>query len=104
MKVDGKNYSKDLIIFPDMIIDNWWREEGHLLSINDLDKVLEYKPDILVIGQGTSGKMGIPEETKLFIEESGIIFIAEKTDKAVEIYNEELEQGTNVVGAFHLTC
>jgi len=34
--VDGRKYSRDLIITPKRIISNWWRVEGHKLCLEDL--------------------------------------------------------------------
>jgi len=31
--IDGKEYTKDLIIYPDKIRANWWRKEGHKLRL-----------------------------------------------------------------------
>ena len=28
MAIDGKAYTKDLILLPDRILDGWWRQEG----------------------------------------------------------------------------
>jgi len=41
MRIDGKVYKKDLIILPDKIVENWIREEGHFLQIQDLFEILE---------------------------------------------------------------
>ena len=57
MKVDGAEYTADLIIFPDRIRANWWRKQGHSLAVEDLDDVLGFKPEVLVIGKGASGLM-----------------------------------------------
>ena len=102
--VNGQSYQKDLILFPDKIKPNWWREDGHSLSIKDLEEVIEYKPDILIIGTGAHGVMQIPNVTKEALEQHHIKLIDEKTEKACEIFNEYIEKGEKVVGAFHLTC
>jgi len=104
MKINGREYQKDLIVFPDKILPGWWRREGHSLSIEDLKEVLNYKPDILIVGKGSSGMMSIPESTKKTISERDIELVAENTDKAVKMFNEYIEKGKKVVGAFHLTC
>ncbi|MEN3046971.1 MAG: MTH938/NDUFAF3 family protein [Candidatus Hydrothermales bacterium] len=50
--IEGKKYTRDLIIFKDRISENWWRKEGHSLYMEDLKEVLEFKPEILIIGNG----------------------------------------------------
>jgi len=104
MFINGKEYTDDLIVFPDRIKTNWWRKEGHSLAIEDLKEVFEFQPDILIIGQGDSSLMKIPPETKKEIENQGIELIAKETSKAYKIFNEKIKQGKKVVGAFHLTC
>jgi hypothetical protein len=99
--IDGKTYTSDVIIFPDRVMDNWWRKDGHNLSIEDLDEVIKYGPRTLVIGTGSSGIMKVKEETREFLESRGIEVIVENTKRACEILN---SLGPNAVGAFHLTC
>ena len=43
MVVDGKTYRKDLILLPEGIREDWWRDEGHSLSKADLTDVFEAK-------------------------------------------------------------
>lgn len=104
MTVDGKKYAQDLMIFPDRVKSNWWRKQGHNLVVEDLKEVLEYGPDVLVVGKGASGIMSIPPATREKIEEKGIHLIAESTHEACDRFNEQMKRGRRVVGAFHLTC
>jgi hypothetical protein len=104
MKVDGTEYRADLIVFPDRIRSNWWRRQGHSLAVEDLDDVLDFKPDVLVIGKGAPGLMEIPPSTKKVLQEEGIEVIAENTGQAWGLFNEQIKKGRKVVGAFHLTC
>ncbi|MGQ4913933.1 MAG: Mth938-like domain-containing protein [Candidatus Asgardarchaeia archaeon] len=104
MVVNGKKYTRDLIIFRDRIRPDWWRIEGHKLHIDDLKEVLAEKPDILVIGTGYSGVMVVPKETIKYLEDKGIKVIIKTTREAYKIFNELIKEGKNVAGAFHLTC
>ena len=104
MKVEGTEYTADLLVFPDRIRSNWWRRQGHRLAIEDLDDVLDFKPDVLVIGKGASGLMEIPPSTKKVLQEKDIEVIAKNTGQAWGLFNEQVEKGRKVVGAFHLTC
>ncbi len=102
--IDGESYSNDLIIFPDKIVSDWWRKEGHSLCPDDLKKVFEQSVDILIIGTGASGVMSIPEDTKKVIESKGIKIIVLKTKKACKKFNELIEKDENVAAGLHLTC
>ncbi len=101
--IDGVAYSVDVIVFPDRVRSGWWREVGHSLSVKDLGEVLDFKPDILVVGTGQSGMMKIPEKTRNAIASHGIEFLAMNTGEAVKTFNDRVG-GEKVVGAFHLTC
>lgn len=102
--VNGKKYTRDLIIFPDKIKENWWRKEGHSLCIEDLKEVIEYKPEILIIGTGYSGVMEVKEEVIKELERNNIKVIIKKTKEAVNIFNEYTLKNKKVVCALHLTC
>jgi hypothetical protein len=104
IKVQGKEYNQDLIVFPDKIRSNWWRKQGHSLAVEDIDDVIAYKPELLVVGLGASGMMRIEEPTKKALAENGIELIAKNTDRACDVFNEHVQKGKNIVGAFHLTC
>jgi len=104
MKIGGTEYTEDLIVFPDKVKSRWWRKEGHSLAIEDLDDVLEFKPEVLVIGKGASELMDVPASTKKTLQEHGMDVIADNTSRAWSIFNEQIEKGKKVVGAFHLTC
>ena len=104
MKVDGVEYGQDLVVFPDEIRSNWWRKQGHSLSVEDLRDVLEFKPEVLVVGKGASGLMEVPASTQKALQDEGIEVIAQNTGQACNTFNEQIEKGKKVVGAFHLTC
>ena len=104
MNIGGKHYSSDLIIYPDGRINgSWWRKRGHNLCIKDLDRTVEVKPEIVVIGTGVNGMMKISKETMEYLEVNGIQVYFNKTGAAVKSYN-DLSSSHSVVGLFHLTC
>jgi hypothetical protein len=84
--IDGKRYSKDVIIYPGRVFSPWWRKEGHLLQLDDLSEVITEKPDVLIDELGALGIDVRPE----------------KTTKAVTVFNSL--SGKKVVAALHLTC
>ena len=102
--VDGVEYTKDLIIFPDHVKSNWWRVEGHKLHVEDLKSVLDYEPEVLVVGKGAYGLMKITEEAEKALSEKGIQVVAMKTKEAIGEYNELIEKGKKAVVALHITC
>ena len=103
MVVDGKEYTNDLIIYPDHIQSSWWRVDSQRLDVEDIKEILEAKPEVLVVATGASGLVEIPEETEKRIRSKGIRLIAQKTEEGYKTFN-ELSKSKRVIGAFHLTC
>jgi hypothetical protein len=101
--VNGRRYTSDLIIYPDRVESSWWRKEGHNLCMGDLQDVLRYGPEVLVIGQGKPGLMAVGAEIVEQLAQRGIEVHTAPTAKAVKLYNRlSLEKKT--VAALHLTC
>ena len=102
--INGVKYNTDVLVYPDESVTNsWWRKEGHRLSIDDIQPLLDACPDILIAGTGMSGMM--KPETGLinYLEKEGIKFFALKNSKAVEQYNNLIHE-KKAAACFHLTC
>ncbi len=102
--IAGKSYTSDVIIAPEQVIDSWWRKQGHNLQIEDLDDIVNAKPDLLIIGTGYYGRMQVPNETKQYLEEQGIKVLQAKTGDAVTEFNRLQKEYARIVAALHLTC
>ncbi|MEW6379799.1 MAG: MTH938/NDUFAF3 family protein [bacterium] len=101
--IDGVRYDSDLKIFPDRVISPWWRKEGHVLSLEDIEDALESRPDILIVGTGYAGCMRVPDGLRRQVADQGIILIVEDTVNAWKTCN-KLSAIRKVVAALHLTC
>ena len=101
--VDGRRYTSDVIIYPDRVDSSWWRKEGHNLCMEDLEGVLRYRPEVLVIGRGKPGLMAVSADLTAQLRERGIEVHSAPTAKAVKLYN-RLCSEKNTVAALHLTC
>jgi len=101
--INNKNYSSDLIISQGQVIPNWWREEGHLLQLSDIEDILKFKPEILVVGTGSYGVMKIDDTLRRYCKNNEIVLADFPTDKAVGYYN-NLKDKSKAVLAVHLTC
>lgn len=103
MVINKKTYTSDVIVYPDWVDPSWWRKQGHYLQEEDLADIVAAKPDVLVVGTGSSGVMQVPEKTQQYLSSMGIKVFIDKTDKAVVIFNNQ-PKNKKVIGAFHLTC
>jgi len=101
--IDGKNYTSDVIIFPDRVKDSWWRKTGHELCLEDIADIIAENPEVLIVGTGASGLMQVLPEVKQGVEAQGIRLIVQTTDKACQTYN-QLCRSRKAVAALHLTC
>jgi len=101
--VNGKSYNSDVIIYPGRVNASWWRKQGHNLCIEDLEEVLRYKPEVLVVGQGKPGLMKVKAALVERLRREGIEVIAAPTERAIRAYN-ELSLKKKVVAALHLSC
>jgi hypothetical protein len=103
--IKGRRYSQDVIVLPDNVVkDNWWRKEGHRLSLEDLKEVFEAKPEVLVVGTGYNGFMRVSQEVKDFAKSKNIELVVENTRRAWQTYNRLCSSSKRVAAAFHLTC
>jgi hypothetical protein len=101
--IDDRTYTSDVIIYPDRIDSSWWRKEGHLLQIPDLEDIVKANIPFLIVGTGYYGTMKVPKETVDYLKTKKIQITIENTQKAVKLYN-EVSDKQPVIAALHLTC
>jgi hypothetical protein len=103
IEVDGVFYSKDVIILTDRVVSPWWRDAGgHVFAPLDLADVIAAKPEAVVLGTGSFGRVTVLPE--LLQQMSGSEVVVERTGRAVDIFNRLSDDGRDVVAALHLTC
>ena len=55
--VDGREVTRDVIVLPDRVVENWWRRDGHALAWVELEDVVDELPSRLVVGTGADQRM-----------------------------------------------
>lgn len=113
--IDNKTYDYDVEVRwvpgqkPCEVL-KWWREESHVIDVEDIKRAMERKPDVIIIGTGESGVARVTEEAKEAIKSADVELIIGATREAIKNFNivqesiiEEEEQ-KKVIGLFHLTC
>ncbi len=103
IKIDGREYTHDVIIYSHHVDSSWWRKEGHLLQVEDIGDILEARPQVLVVGMGQQGCMKIDKEVEDLLRAKSIELRASLTPEACQIHN-RLSKTQKVVTALHLTC
>lgn len=102
--INGKEYREDLIVHSDGVEEGWWRREGHRVVVEDLKKILQLEPEIVVFGKGAYGRMVVDERTKDFLRSRNIDVIEDDSFSAVKVFESLLKNGKKAVLAIHLTC
>jgi hypothetical protein len=105
IQIDGRDYSRDVILLGDEVKGPWWREAGgHVYSPQDFEEVLAAAPEVVVLGTGYFGRVKVLDETLAALAEAGSETVVEKTGGAVEAFNRFADEGRDVAAALHLTC
>lgn len=106
IRIDGRDYTSDVIIYPDRVNSDWWRKDGHRLQQEDVVEILQAVPQVLVVGTGQDGCMKVDPRLKALLEQNGIELLAALTPEACRLHNDlEKNRGKKtVVTALHLTC
>jgi hypothetical protein len=102
--INGKTYRDDLIILPDgNILKPWWRKQGHQLTVDDLQELIDSSPEIIVVGTGVNGRVIPVKNLKADLAKMSIEFIAVPNEEAIKVFN-QLVPEKRIGGGFHLTC
>ncbi len=102
--INGSSYASDIKIINGVVHPNWWRGEGHSLSPEDIEDILQAAPSVLIIGCGASAMMDVPDNTQKILRKLNIRFEILDTAKAVQRLNELSKVCENLAAALHLTC
>jgi hypothetical protein len=100
--VDGRELTRDVIVLPGRVVENWWRREGHELAWVDLEDVADELPARLVVGTGTDQRMRPDQDALDRLRGRGVEVECLPTDRAVQRFGELDPEAT--AAALHLTC
>jgi hypothetical protein len=101
--IDGQSFKNDLLIWPDRIKSDWWRQEAHLLQLGDVAEALAANPQVLVVGQGEPGKMQVDPALSAYLRDRGVELLVHPTREACRVIN-NLSGTRRLAAALHLTC
>lgn len=101
---DRVGKGKDLILIGSDV-KRWKSRKGHLLDTTMVEKLLNYKVDIVVIGNGVEGALTVSDTVVDYLLKSGISdVIIKKTPEACRLYNSLVHEGKKVAMMVHGTC
>jgi hypothetical protein len=102
VSVDGREVTRDVIVLPERVVENWWRRDGHELAWVDLEDVIDELPSRLVVGARAAPRMRPDPAVLHLLKERGVKVECLPTDRAVARFA-ELDPATTAA-ALHLTC
>ena len=101
--IEGQTFKNDVLIWPGRVKSDWWRQEAHLLQLDDVAEALAANPQVLVVGQGEPGKMQVDPALAAYLQERGVELMAHPTREACRVIN-DLSGKRRLAAALHLTC
>lgn len=105
IRIEGVDYTDDVIVLRDRVIAPWWRKAGgHLFAPVDLGDVFAARAEVVVLGLGAYGVVKVDPGTEAELAAVGSRVVALRSGEAVDEYNRLLEAGEEVIAALHLTC
>jgi hypothetical protein len=105
IRIDGVEYSQDVIILRGQVRSPWWRDAGgHVFAPEDLGEVIAAAPEVVLLGTGDSGRAEVLAETHEAFHKAGTRVIVDHTGRLVDEFNRLATGGRDVAAALHLTC
>ncbi len=107
--INGQKYS-DVLVVDDRIISrdgellNKLFGTFHRIADEEINQIIEDRPDIVIIGTGQTGALQVTEDVKIKLEDSGTKIEIYETPIAVKKFNEEKNLGKKVNALIHTTC
>ncbi|MCD6367818.1 MAG: hypothetical protein J7L45_01905 [Candidatus Aenigmarchaeota archaeon] len=98
--INGKKYQNDLILTNDTIES---KESSHTVKRDDVEKLLIFDPDVIIIGTGNSGMVKVEDDVVSLLSNENIELKVEKTPEAVKLFNDAVKN-KKVAAIFHVTC
>ena len=104
IKIDSQAYRNDVKLIGEKVLSDWWRSQGHLVQIKDIQDLIDANAEFCVFGTGAYGGMRVAESVTSQLESRGSRVMVEPTESACNTYNRLLQDGKLVVAGFHLSC
>lgn len=104
IRIDGKEYTSDVIVGAGYFRPGWWRREGHRVQLEDVAELMNLDFEVIIFGTGANGRVRVDDDVVESFRSKGIEVLILRTDEAVREYNELLKKGRKVILAAHLTC
>lgn len=102
--VGGEVFASDIYIYWDGEVREARTAVRHLFSTEEFSFLLRKNPDIIIVGTGQYGNLGIGEDVGKFAKEKNIWLIVLETPKAIQKFNDLVKSRKKVAAYIHVTC
>lgn len=96
--INQARYDRNLVVFPDRIIENWHIGNTRQFVIDDFEEMLTYQPEIILLGTGRTLQFPDPILIRTILN-SGIGLEVMDTFSACRTYNILSTEGRRVAAA-----
>lgn len=106
--IDNKKYSRDVLIFADGQVaqrhGGIWMFGSHSIKQQEVEKLLEGEPEVLIVGTGTNNKARLSPGAENWAKQKKLELTVLPSYDAVTRLNELAEQKKKVAAIVHITC
>ncbi len=100
ISVNGKAYTRHLVVSPTLVEDGWTNTEVKELTIDAFERVLEIQPDIILLGTGER-HLFVPPVLMADLSARGCALEVMTTSAACRTYNVLVGEYRNVVAVLY---
>ena len=104
IKVEGETHYSDIYIFWDGRVIETETEVRHQFSTIEFSFLFRKRPEIIIVGTGQYGGLGIAEDVMQFASENDIWLIVLETPQAIKRFNDLVKSRRKVAAYIHVTC
>lgn len=108
IKVDGKEYRRDLFLLPDGKVrqrkSGFWIFGSHSIKKEEVEELSKAGAEVMVVGIGTNSMAKVSKDAENYIEKAKVELLVLPSREAVTKYNELVERKKKVGALIHITC
>ena len=101
IEINTKRYEQSLVVLPNLVVTDWLVTDFPSLSAENFQQLLEYKPEVVLLGTGDKHRFAHPKLTRS-LTEAGIGVECMDTAAACRTYNILMSEGRHVAAALLL--
>ena len=98
VSINHQRFETSVVVTPGREVESWNVESFDALTLDDFEKLLDLKPEIVIFGSGDALRFPHPQLTRAFVSRS-IGFEVMDTKAACRTYNILVAEGRQVVAA-----